>query len=132
MKIKYSTFVRGHAILHVALLVRIRPLLIMNTHIYNLYLTTNIIFFHLWIFGCAVQFPISPPQCTKSGLQRRLKIYVGFDSPSIINYLEPLMGDLFTARFANCHFDEMTFQVWEGQNYILKNKVKLLEWNNSI
>ncbi|KAM2692608.1 hypothetical protein EV2_006881 [Malus domestica] len=36
-------------------------------------------------------------------------IYVGYDSPSIILYLEPLTGDLFTTRFANSHFDETVF-----------------------
>ena len=40
------------------------------------------------------------------GLQRRLGIYVGYDSPSIIKYLEPSTRDLFTARFVNSHFDE--------------------------
>ena len=35
-----------------------------------------------------------------------LGIYVGYESPSIIKYLEPSTGDLFTARFADCHFDE--------------------------
>ena len=43
------------------------------------------------------------------GPQRRLGIYVGFDSPSIIRYLEPLTGDVFTTRFADCHFDETNF-----------------------
>jgi hypothetical protein len=43
------------------------------------------------------------------GPQRRLGIYVGFDSPSIIRYLEPLTGDVFTARFADCHFNETVF-----------------------
>ena len=43
------------------------------------------------------------------GPQRRLGIYVGFESPSIIKYLEPLMGDIFTARFAACQFDELVF-----------------------
>ena len=64
---------------------------------------------HLRNFGCAVQVPIAPPQRTKMGPQRRLRIYVGFDSPSIIRYLEPLTGDLFTARLADCHFDETSF-----------------------
>ncbi|KAL0396683.1 UNVERIFIED_CONTAM: hypothetical protein Scaly_0116700 [Sesamum calycinum] len=31
------------------------------------------------------------------GPQRRLGIYVGFESPSIIKYLEPMTGDQFTA-----------------------------------
>ena len=36
-------------------------------------------------------------------------IYVGFESPSIIKHLEPTTGDLFTARFADCHFNELVF-----------------------
>ena len=43
------------------------------------------------------------------GPQRRLGIYVGFLSTSIIHHLEPLTGNLFTALFANCHFDESVF-----------------------
>jgi hypothetical protein len=31
------------------------------------------------------------------GPHKKLGIYVGFQSPSIIKYLEPLVGDLFTA-----------------------------------
>ena len=43
------------------------------------------------------------------GPQRRLGIYIGFNSPSIIRFLEPTTGDLFTARFADCHFNETMF-----------------------
>ena len=43
------------------------------------------------------------------GPQRRLGIYVGFETPSIIRYLEPLTGDVFTARFADCQFNEDVF-----------------------
>ena len=46
--------------------------------------------------------------------QRRLGIYVGYESPSIIKYIEPLTGDLFTARFADCHFDESYFPALGG------------------
>lgn len=49
---------------------------------------------------------IAPPQRTKIGPQCHLEIYVGFHSSSIIGYLKPLMGDVFTAQFADCHFDE--------------------------
>ncbi|KAL0389121.1 UNVERIFIED_CONTAM: hypothetical protein Scaly_0269200 [Sesamum calycinum] len=52
---------------------------------------------HLKVFGCAVYVPIPPPQRSKMGPQRRLGIYVGFESPSIIKYLEPVTGDQFTA-----------------------------------
>ena len=43
------------------------------------------------------------------GPQRRLGIYVGYESPSIIKYVESLTGDIFTARFIDCHFNETTF-----------------------
>ena len=57
------------------------------------------------------------------GPQRILGIYVGFLSASIIHYLEPLTGNLFTAYFANCHFDESVFP---PLGEILINGVKLL------
>ena len=50
------------------------------------------------------------------GPQRRLEIYVGFDSPSIIKYLEPSTGDVFKACFDNCHFDETVFPTLGGEN----------------
>jgi len=43
------------------------------------------------------------------GPQRRSGIYVGYDFSSIIKYLEPLIGDLFTTRFVDSHFDESVF-----------------------
>ena len=48
---------------------------------------------HLRIFGCAVYIPIAHPQRTKIEPQRRLGIYIGFDSTSNLRYLEPQMGD---------------------------------------
>ena len=41
-------------------------------------------------------------------------IYVRYDSPSIIRYLEPLMGNLFIARFVDCHFYETVFPLLGG------------------
>ena len=55
------------------------------------------------------------------GPQRRLKIYIGFNSPSIIKYLEPLTGDVFTARFADCQFDETIFPILGGEKEKLEN-----------
>ncbi|GKB89276.1 hypothetical protein Tco_0961548 [Tanacetum coccineum] len=43
------------------------------------------------------------------GPQRRLGIYVGYETSFIIRYVEPLTGDVFTARFADCHFNEANF-----------------------
>ena len=52
------------------------------------------------------------------GPQHRLGIYVGFHSKSIIQYLQPLTGNLFTARFANYYFDEPVFPPLGGDKPI--------------
>jgi hypothetical protein len=44
-----------------------------------------------------------------------MDIYVGYHSPSIIKYLEPMTGDIFTARYANCIFNEDPFSVLGGE-----------------
>ena len=103
-KLPISTW--GHAILHAAAQIRIKrisyhefsPLQLVHGREPNIS--------HLRIFRCAVYIPITPPHRTKMGPQRRLGIYVGYESSFIIKYLEPSTGDLFTARFADCHFDE--------------------------
>ncbi|KAM1084166.1 hypothetical protein ACFX19_022884 [Malus domestica] len=59
------------------------------------------------------------------GPQRRLGIYVGFDSPSIIRYLESLTGDMFTAHFADCHFDETVFPSLEGEKIVPEERQEL-------
>ncbi|XP_021737563.1 uncharacterized protein LOC110704092 [Chenopodium quinoa] len=63
------------------------------------------------------------------GPQRRLGIYVGFESPSIIKYLEPLTDDLFTARFADCHFNETVFPALGGEKVDPHKKEIELIWN---
>ena len=62
------------------------------------------------------------------GPQRRMGIYVGYESPSIVTYLEPSTGDLFTARFDDCHFDESSFPTLGGEIKRLENKIS---WNES-
>ena len=62
------------------------------------------------------------------GPQRRLGIYVGFRSTSIIQYLEPLTGNLFTDRFVDCHFDEYVFPPLGGDKPIY-NKWREITWN---
>jgi len=100
----------GHAILHAASLIRIRPTSYHNSSPLELVFGREPNISHLRIFGCAVYVPIPPPQRTKMSPQRRLGIYVGYESPSIIIYLEPTTGDLFTARFADYHYDESNYQ----------------------
>jgi len=57
------------------------------------------------------------------GLQRRLGIYIGYESPSIIKYLEPSTGDMFTTRFADCHFDESNCPTIGGENKQLNREI---------
>ena len=115
--------------MHAAALVHIRPTS------YQKYSPSQLVFgqepniTHLRIFGCAVYVPIAPPQRTKMVPQRRLEIYMGFESYSIIKYLEPLTGDIFTARFTNCQSDESIFPELRGEKQ-LKRKVEF-SWNAS-
>ena len=60
------------------------------------------------------------------GPQRRIGIYIDFDSPSIIRYFEPLTGDIFKARFEDFHFDENIFPSLGKANSVLKHEKKLL------
>ena len=36
-------------------------------------------------------------------------IYVGYNSPSIIRFIEPMTSDIFTVWLADYHFDETIF-----------------------
>ena len=96
----------GHVILHAIRLVRIRPTIYHKVSPLQLAFGQEPNISHLRIFGCPVYVPIVPPQHTSIGPQRRLGIYVRYESSSIIIYLEPLTRDLFTVRIADCHFNE--------------------------
>ena len=85
---------------------------------------------HLRIFGCAVYVPIAPTQRTKIGLQGRLGIYVGFESLSVIRYLEPLTDDVFTACFADCHFNDSVFPSLGGEKSIPEER-REISWKTS-
>ena len=104
--------------MHVANLVRIRPTSYYEHSPSQLVLGKQPNNSHLQIFGYAVYVPIAPTHRSKMGLQRRLGIHVGFDSLSIIRYLEPLTRDVFGARFTNCHFNENVFPPLGGEKSI--------------
>ena len=104
MKTKLPTSTWGHVVMHVVSLIRIRPT---SYHEYSpsqLVLGKQPNISYLRVFGCVVHVPIAPPQHTKMGPQRRLRIYVGFDSLSFIRYLEPLTGDVFRVNFCRLSF----------------------------
>jgi hypothetical protein len=120
MKCNLPSSTWGHTILHAATLIRLRPTASHKFSLLQLVSGREPNLSHLKIFGCAVYVLISPPQCTKMGPQRRLRIYIGFHSPSIIKYLEPLTGDIFIARFIDCQFDETIFSILGGEKEKLK------------
>ena len=109
MRTKLPIYAWGHAILHATALVHIRLAANHQQSPFQLILGQIPNLSHLRVFGCTVQVPITPPQLTKMGPQRRSGIYIGFDSLSIIKYLEHLKRDIFRARFVDCHFDEVNF-----------------------
>jgi hypothetical protein len=59
---------------------------------------------------------------------RKLEIYVGYKSPSIIKYLEPTTGDLFTARYSDCIFNEDHFSILGG-DYQYHKECKEISWD---
>jgi len=126
IKTKLPISAWGHTVLHAATLIRIRPTT------YHKFFQLQLVFghepniFYLRIFGCAVYVLIYPPQHTKMSPQSRLRIYIGFESPSIIKYLEPLTGTSFTTRFVDCHFDETMFPALGGE---IKQLDKDITWN---
>jgi hypothetical protein len=52
-----------------------------------------------------------------------------FQSPSISKYLEPLTGDLFMARFADCIFNENHFLALGGDNKFI-NDGREIDWDD--
>ena len=55
---------------------------------------------------------------------------MGFDFPSITRYLEPLTGDVFKARFEDCHFNETIFPPLEGEKSLPEAR-REITWNVS-
>jgi len=96
MRRKLLISTSGHAILHDASLIHTRPTSYHNSSPLKFIFGREPNISHLRIFGCAVYVPVSPPQHTKMGPQTRLRIYVGYESPSIIKYLKPTTGYSFT------------------------------------
>jgi hypothetical protein len=59
---------------------------------------------HFRVFGCQVWIPTVEPKRTTINSHRIEGVYVGFDSPSIIRYLNPATGIMHKARFQNSKF----------------------------
>ena len=120
----------GHVVIHATNLIRLRPTTNQDLSPLQLVIGYQPNISHLRVFGCAVYVPLAPTHRTKLGPQSRLGIYVGFQSLSIINYTEPLTDEVFTARFANCHFNEDVFPPLGGEKPIPK-EWRELTWTKS-
>jgi len=99
MKIKLHISVWGQRILHATILIHIRSSACHKYSQLELVFGLEPNIFHLIIFDCVVYVSIAPPQRTKMGPQRRLRIYVGYETPSIIKYHEPQISDIFFCPF---------------------------------
>jgi hypothetical protein len=63
------------------------------------------------------------------GPHRRIGIYMRFQSPSILKYLEPLTDDLFMAQFTDCIFNEDHFLGLWGDNKFI-NDGRKINWDD--
>ena len=108
----------GHAIIHATNLIRLRPTANQNLSPLQLVIGYQPSISHLCVFCCVVYVPLAPTQRTKLGPQCCLGIYVDFQSSSIINYIKSLTGEVFTAQFADCHFNGDVFLPLWGEKPI--------------
>ena len=99
----------GHAILHAADLLRLRPTLLSQQTPYELTLGWPPNITHLRVFGSQVWVPVPEPQRKTIGTHRSEAIYLGYDSPNIIGYMDPKTGAILKVRLVNCKFIEHIF-----------------------
>ena len=106
---KLSATLWRHAILHVAVLLRLRPTLLNPITSQELLIDCTPNVSHLRIFGCRVWMPQPEPLRRTISAHMEEGVYMGFDSPSILRYFVPSTGALLKARFQNCVFEENVF-----------------------
>jgi hypothetical protein len=78
-------------------------------------------------FGCAVSVPFHHPSEPLWPQQKNGDL-CGYQSPSIIKYLGPLTGDLFTAQFADCIFNEEHFLTL-GRDNKYQKECQEIDWD---
>ena len=115
----------GHAVLHAAVLLRLRPTLLQTQTPLELASGRVPQIAHLRTFGCEVWVPVPDPK-QKTMEPHRLKgIYLGFDSPSIIRYKLTDHDDVYRARFQNCKFIETNFPAATDSPHSKNEKTQL-------
>lgn len=99
----------GYAILHAAVLLRLRPTLLHNTSPLELMSGRTPNISHLRTFGCEVWVPTAELKQKTITLHREKAVYLGYDSPSIIRYMLPGNTTIHKAQFEKCRFIENSF-----------------------
>ena len=99
----------GHALPHAATFLWLRPTLLNHLTPFELLAGRSPNVSHLRVFGCQVWIPVAEPNRKTIGTHRVESIYLGFDSPSIIRYMDIGNGNILKARFVNCKFVENVF-----------------------
>ena len=59
--------------------------------------------------------------------QRRLGIYIGYDSSLIIQYLEPMTVNVLTACFPDCQFGKKIFLSLRRDKIVPEERIVLVE-----
>jgi hypothetical protein len=104
MQANFPASAWDHVVLHATALLQYRPSAFNDSSPHHLAFATRPNVSHVRVFGRQVLVPIWGPKQSKMGPQRQQGIYIGYDSPSIIRYMEPTTTDVFKARFVDCHF----------------------------
>lgn len=131
MQTQLPTSAWGHAVLYSASLLKYRPSAynILTPHHLAFGVDSNIS--HFCTFGCQVLVPIMGPKRTKMGPKKQKGTYIGYDSSSIIHYLEPYTTDVFQARFVYCHFFEDTFPKLFQEHGLQRPTMNELKWQTT-
>ena len=79
-------------------------------------------------FCCQVYVPIPPLWRLALGSFHKSGIYVGYETSSIIRFLDPAIGDCHTTLFADCICDEDLFPTLGGDNHPIDDKSRKITW----
>jgi len=113
----------GHVILHATTLIRLCPSSVDIASLQEL--LSGRVLNVSYLFGRPVWVPIPEPQLYTIDAHYQKGIYVGFDSPSIICYINSSIGRLLRAYFANYWFEEDIFSSLKGGASILETSTDI-------
>jgi hypothetical protein len=100
----------GHTVLYAANLINFRP------SVYNIH------------YPMALAQGSAPVPGSAMGPPRNSRIYIGYETVSIIRFLDPMSSDCHTTCFVDCIFDEDLFPTLGGGNQPLDDKSREIMW----